>query len=128
VSQLHRWQIRFFRFFSLAAAAITLMATLPLVAARADMLSPFGPRGPRTKPSPLMVVVGAKVMEKIHQAGFDCPALDDVIEKPRPGDDPGRYVEQHLTPLIVTCAGGKKYFVTLPYRSEDSGGAVVSLD
>jgi len=113
-------------FCSSAARLLLLPALLP-VTAHADIIGPNG-GSQRPQPPPLIFVVGPKVMEEIHKAGFDCPLLEDVVEKARPGDNPGTYVDLHLIPLTVTCQNGKKFFVTLPYKAEDPGGSVLPLD
>jgi hypothetical protein len=115
------------RLFCSSAAPLILLAALLPVTAQADIIGP-GSGSRRAKPPPLILVVGPKVLDEIHKAGFDCAALKDVVEEARPGDNPGAYVDQHLIPLMVTCQNGKKFFVTLPYKAEDPGGAVLPLD
>lgn len=131
MSQSRFSQFRIFleRFPASSVAKLALMAALLPVSVRADMLPPWGGKRPeRPTPAPLILVKGPEILERIHKAGFDCAGLNDVLEQAQPSIDPATYKAQHLMPLMVTCQNGKRFFVTLPFTSEDAGGEVLSLD
>ena len=109
-----------------SAMAFSLLVMMTL-AGRADIIGP-GPRPQPPTPPPLLLVKGPQILDKIHKAGFDCAALSDVVEEPRPGTNPVVYADQHVMPLMVTCSSGKKFFVTLPYSSDQPGGEVDALN
>jgi hypothetical protein len=111
---------------TVAAKALLMFVMLPL-AAHADIIGP-GPRPQPPTPPPLLLIKGPQILDKIHKAGFDCAALGDVTEEPRPGTNPAVYADEHVMPLMVTCSNGKKFFVTLPYNSGDPGDEVAALD
>ncbi|HKM88067.1 MAG TPA: hypothetical protein VJX48_05640 [Xanthobacteraceae bacterium] len=127
-SRLSQFRIFFERFPASSVAKLALMAALLPVTVRADILPYGGKRPERPTPAPLILVKGPEILEKIHKAGFDCAGLNDVLEQAQPGVDPATYEAQHLMPLMVTCQNGKRFFVTLPFTSEDAGGEVLSLD
>lgn len=128
-SRLSQFRIFLERFPASSVAKLALMAALLPVTVRADILPPWGGKRPeRPTPAPLILVKGPAILEKIHKAGFDCAGLNDVLEHAQPGVDPATYEAQHLMPLMVTCQNGKRFFVTLPFTSEDAGGEVLSLD
>ena len=112
--------------FIISATAFSLLVMMTL-AGHADIIGP-GPRLQPPTPPPLLLVKGPQILDKIHKAGFDCAALSDVVEEPRPGTNPVVYADQHVMPLMVTCSNGKKFFVTLPYSSDEPGGEVVALN
>jgi hypothetical protein len=109
-----------------SATAFSLLVIMTL-AGHADIIGP-GPRPQPPTPPPLLLIKGPQILDKIHKAGFDCAALGDVTEEPRPGTNPAVYADEHVMPLMVTCSNGKKFFVTLPYNSGDPGGEVAALD
>jgi hypothetical protein len=111
---------------TVAAKALLMLVMLPL-AAHADIIGP-GPRPQPPTPPPLLLIKGPQILDKIHKAGFDCAALSDVAEAPKPGTNPVVYADQHVTPFIATCSSGKKFFVSLPYNFGESGGEVAALD
>lgn len=128
-SCLSQARIFFERFPVSSVARVALLVALLPVTARADVLPPWGGKRPdRPTPAPLILVKGPEILEKIHKAGFDCAGLNDVLEQAQPGVDPATYKARHLMPLMVTCQNGKRFFVTLPFTSEDAGGEVLSLD
>jgi hypothetical protein len=109
-----------------SAMAFSLLVMMTL-AGHADIIGP-GPRPQPPTPPPLLLVKGPQILDKIHKAGFNCAALSDVVEEPRPGTNPVLYADQHVMPLMVTCSNGKKFFVTLPYSSDQPGGEVDALN
>lgn len=117
----------------LLGIAALAIAALPAAPAHADML-PYGgsrPRPPLPPPPPPprpLTVLFPVFVEKIRAGGFDCAQIDAAQPRVPAGVDPSTSDGKDPQQYTVTCAGGRRYLVTLSTDADKSRDAVLPLD